>query len=191
MANALFADDTSYALAKHVYFVGYMGAGKSTVAQRLADILSLPLVDVDTYLEQREGRPIARIFAEEGERFFRDVEESCLNELACAAPQIISCGGGVVTRDANIEVMRNTGYVVYLKVTPEEALARIPNTANRPLLTTLEQAQKTIRQRKPLYDAAAHAFINTTERSVQDVVADVLEVLRNAGVLVDQRRSHR
>ncbi|WP_283170069.1 shikimate kinase [Curtanaerobium respiraculi] len=173
-----------YELTRPVYFIGFMGAGKTTISGYLANTLSLPRIDADEYLELQEDRAIADIFAEEGEDAFRDLETKYLEFLSSRSPRFIGCGGGVVKRAANVAVMKRTGYVVFLGATAEEAASRIPNTASRPLFKDIENARRTIAERQPLYEAAADAYVDTTGRTVRDIAEEVESILLENGILM-------
>ena len=135
-----------------MFFVGFMGAGKTSVARRLARTCKVASVDMDTYIERREGKKVKEIFAAVGEEGFRAVETEVLRELGAAAdPMLVSCGGGVVVTPANHEVFRECGFVVYLEVTADEAAGRISDTSTRPLFQNLEAARARCAERLPLY----------------------------------------
>lgn len=171
-------------LAKPVFLIGFMGAGKTSVAWHLARALCLDAVDADDYLEQVEGRSIADVFAEDGQDYFRDKESACLEELARRSPCLVACGGGVVTRERNIQTMRAAGMVVYLEVTPEQVLERISDTSTRPLLSDIESARATMHARLPLYEKAADATVQTEGRTLTQVASEVAQALVDGGALV-------
>ena len=173
-----------YDLTCPVFFVGFMGAGKTSVSQYLATTLGLPSIDADEYLELIEDRAITDIFADDGEDAFRTLETTYLRELAARSPRFIACGGGVVKRPENVELMRQAGRVVYLQVSADEAAARIPNTESRPLFKDPETARVTIAERIPLYQAAAHYTVDTVGRSIADVAAEVRAILLEDGILL-------
>lgn len=175
-----------YTLTKPVYFIGFMGAGKTSVSQYLALTLGLASLDADEYLELLEDRVIADIFAEDGEDAFRDLETRYLEEISERSPRLIGCGGGVVKRAENVRIMKEHGYVVYLGVTADEAAARIPNTDSRPLFKNLEVARKTVAEREPLYEAAADVYVSTTGREVPEIADEVRDRLLESGVLVKE-----
>ena len=117
-----------------VFFIGFMGAAKRASLSSLRSNTAFASIDADEYLELREDRIIADIFAEDGEETFRDIETDVLRDLSQRSPRLIGCGGGVVTKRAeNAEIMRDAGYVIYLQVTADEAARRIPNTDSRPM----------------------------------------------------------
>ena len=175
-----------YELTKPVYFIGFMGAGKTSVSQYLAKTLGLASIDADEYLELLEDRIIADIFAEEGEASFRDLETQYLEELSRRSPRFIGCGGGVVKRPKNITIMKTHGYAVYLGVTAEEASHRIPNTDSRPLFKDIETARRTVAERIPLYEAAADVYVETTGYSVPEIADQVEAILLENGILVKE-----
>ena len=89
-----------YQLVRPVFFVGFMGAGKTSVARKLARNAGVAAIDMDTFIERRCDMKVKQIFAESGEEGFRAIETDVLRELACGEPQLVSCGGGVVLAQA-------------------------------------------------------------------------------------------
>ena len=85
-------------LTKPVFFIGFMGAGKTSISQQIAVTCGVASIDADEYLELREDRIVADIFAEDGEEAFRDIETDVLRDLVKRSPRLIGCGGGVVTK---------------------------------------------------------------------------------------------
>ena len=160
-------------LARPVFFVGFMGAGKTSVARRLARTCGVASVDMDTYLERREGKRVKEIFAQAGEDGFRAIETDVLRELAGKEPLLVSCGGGVVKRDENRAILRDAGFVVYLKVTADEAKSRISDTSTRPLFQDLDAARKTSEERLPLYAEVADLTIDTAGKNVATIAREV------------------
>ena len=173
-------------MSRPVFFVGFMGAGKTSVARRLARTCKVASVDMDTYIERREGKKVKEIFAAVGEEGFRAVETEVLRELGVAAdPMLVSCGG---VTPANHEVFRECGFVVYLEVTADEAADRISDTSTRPLFQNLEAARARCAERLPLYAAVADATVNTAGKSVPAIAREVQRILEKEGILCPQRR---
>lgn len=166
---------------RHIFLIGFMGAGKSTVAALLAERLSMPLVDVDAVVESTQGKTVAQIFTEQGESAFRDAERAALLGLEGLPPSVVACGGGIVTRDENRADLRRLGTVVYLQVSAAEAVARVGDASTRPLLSgpsgTLA-ATSLLQAREALYRAAADLVVDTEGCDAKEVADRVLAAIR-------------
>jgi len=167
----------------HVFIVGFMGAGKSTVASLLAARMALPCVDLDDRIAVSAGKPIKTIFAEDGEEAFRSMESSALLGLSDAPASVVACGGGIVLRPMNRAALKRMGVVVYLEVTAGEALARVGDAETRPLLAgssgTLA-ATTLLAAREALYRSVADITVDTVGRS-PDRIAEKIESLLAGG----------
>lgn len=171
-------------LARPVFFVGFMGAGKTSVSRYIARRWNLSAIDLDTYLERREGRVIRDIFAEDGEEAFRAIEADVLREVGQSpSPSLVSCGGGVVERSQNRSALGELGTVVYLRVSADEAASRISNKSSRPLFNDLENARALCERRSPLYEEAADIVVDTAGKSVGQIGHEVVRALKRRGAL--------
>lgn len=140
------------------FLVGFMGSGKTTVGRLLAQRLGWAFVDLDETLEQRQGRTIAQIFAEQGEAFFRQIERVLLEETLARAeqvPTVIALGGGTFAQPANFELVRSYGgVVIWLDCPLEELRRRCRGMTNRPLFRDAASFEQLYRQRLPFYQKA-------------------------------------
>ena len=167
----------------HIFLVGFMGAGKTTVARLLAERLDRPCVDVDEIIEAESGRSVREIFEDEGEPAFRALESRALLSLQTAEPSVVACGGGIVTRDENRSALKQLGCVVYLKVSAGETLARVGADGTRPLLSGpggVLAATSLLEARESLYAAVADISVDTVGLSAEQVadrVASAIEGL--------------
>lgn len=162
------------------------GSGKSTVGRHLSRRLSLPFFDSDHAIEQRLGCSIRDYFAREGEAAFRDLEQEVLAGLAAGPDAVVATGGGAVLREANRQVLRAHGQVIYLRSSPEELHRRLRHDTHRPLLQVddpLAKLRLLYAERDLLYREAAHFVIETGRPSVPTLVNMVLMQLELAGVL--------
>jgi shikimate kinase len=171
---------------KHLVLVGLMGAGKTTVGERCADQLGRPFVDTDELVEGTVHLSVGEIFEQLGEEQFRALERTAVADVSASpAPLVIACGGGAVLDADSRARLRATGTVVWLQAPPAVLGARVVDQeerdgASRPLvrgdgpLATIERLAIT---RAPAYEAAAHAAVDTTGKSVDEVVDAVLDEL--------------
>ena len=177
-----------YELDRPVFLVGFMGAGKTSVARKLARMAGVASVDMDTYIERCEHKRVKEIFAEVGEDGFRAIETQTLYELGMKKdPMVISCGGGVVLRPENRKALSELGLVVYLSVTAAEAASRISDVSSRPLFGDLQNAQRVIDERLPLYEEVADVTIDTVGRGSSSIAHEVFDILKDKGVLWQQK----
>lgn len=171
----------------HVFLVGFMGAGKSTVGRRLSSALHMPFVDLDQRIEREHGRSISEIFSIEGEEAFRLFERDALVAMEEEPASVVACGGGLVVRDENRLLLRHLGTVVYLKVTAGEALARVGDTKTRPLLSGSSgavAATSLLAAREGLYASIADITVDTSGRSPAEVARVIVADLADRGVAV-------
>jgi shikimate kinase len=137
-----------------VFLVGFMGAGKSTVAKALGRLLGWATIDLDEALVQAEGRGIARILQESGEPHFRDLERRILEGLAGSRHLVVACGGGTYAHGPSRAVIDRLGKAVWLQAPVGLCLRRCQEGPARPLLRSAEQAEALYRRRLPAYRAA-------------------------------------
>ncbi|MDA3935500.1 MAG: shikimate kinase, partial [Actinomycetota bacterium] len=141
----------------HIFLIGFMGAGKTTVGRLLAEMLGVRCIDLDARIEREAGLTIPEIFKVGGEQLFRDKESAVLRSLVNEPGAVVACGGGVVLRDAKRVFLREHGTVVDLRVTAGEALARLAGDGSRPLLAgdSVSMAPALLAARERLYEGAS------------------------------------
>ena len=156
-----------------LYLVGFMGAGKSTIARVAGRRLGWRVEDIDERIEARERRSVAAIFAQNGEAHFRQLERQVLGELLPQRHVIIATGGGTFVEPDNRALMLSDGAVAWLDVPLGQVLKRVPNDGRRPLAAD-RTAMEQLYQRRQLAYAEAHVRIDSS-RPVQEVVELLLE----------------
>ena len=102
--------------------------------ERITAALKTRIMEMDAHIQEKEGMSIKEIFAVNGEEYFRNCESNTLIELREKKHMVVSCGGGVPLREKNVELMKNSGYVVWLTATPEAIYDRVKDSTERPLL---------------------------------------------------------
>lgn len=167
-------------MMKNLILMGFMGAGKSTIGKCLAKELSIELLDTDDWIEQAQGRKISDIFAQDGERVFRDMETALLKELLQrTTPFVLSIGGGMPVREENRALLRRLGTVVYLKTSKEEIIKRVSGSAHRPLLqggALEEKVSALMAAREQIYIETAHAEVITDRKTPDRLVGEILQL---------------
>lgn len=163
-----------------VVLIGFMASGKSAVAIELAPLLGFTAHQVDDEIVARSGYPsVAAIFAEKGEVFFRDLESEVALSLREAEDVVISTGGGIITRPANMENLKyNGGVVVYLRTSFEMISARVGDISSRPLFANKTDARELYQKRLPIYESYADIIVDTDGVSVQEVCSEILSQLK-------------
>lgn len=162
-----------------VYLIGFMGCGKSTIGKMLSNALGCLFYDTDIEIEKKANKSINMIFEEDGEDKFRNIEKEVLQELSKKKDAVISCGGGIVKSRENIDLMKETGEVIYLEVTPEMIFNRVKNSNNRPLLNgnmTIEYVTELYNSRIDIYNSSYTKKVDGNA-SKKNVVKSIIECL--------------
>jgi shikimate kinase len=165
---------------RNIALIGFMGTGKSSVGRMLARDLDFEFLDTDEWIEEHAGKTISRIFAEEGEPAFRDLEGQVVTELASRSRLVIATGGGLGANPAHLAALREHALVVCLWASPESIWQRVRTQSHRPLLRDPDPLQKIrvlLAQREPVY-RQADVLLNTEMRSVREIVQHVLHAFR-------------
>lgn len=168
---------------KNIILIGFMGSGKSSIGRELSQVLRYPVIDTDSLIVKRAGKPIRRIFEDEGEDAFRDLESSVLRDLRDQKPtrRIIATGGGVIVRPENRAVLRQLGFVVWLVVSVEEIIMRTEKNKDRPLLNNDDRhgtVSRLLEVRRPFYRETAHQEVETDGLTFPEITTGIVESAR-------------
>jgi shikimate kinase len=165
--------------ARCVVLIGMMGAGKTSIGRRLANLLHLPFVDADAEIEKAANLTISEIFEHYGEPHFRDGEERVIARLLAGGPAVIATGGGAYMSAETRERCRESGVTVWLKADVPVMLERVRKKGNRPLLDGPDpegKMRELLTEREPVY-ARADITIASREGPHQTVVSEMLNAL--------------
>lgn len=161
---------------KNIFLIGFMGSGKSTIAKLLSKETSRELVEMDETIEAEENMTINEIFEKYGETYFRDLESQLIERIAQKGGAVVSCGGGAVLREENIENMKKNGKIIYLSATPETIYERVRFSTNRPLLNgnmNVEYISQLMQKRLPMYENAADEIIDVNQKGKGEIVIEI------------------
>ncbi len=166
-------------LKHNIILIGYMGSGKTSVGEKLAERLTYQFRDTDQMIEKKAGDTINRLFAVQGEEYFRNLETDLLKELMPSLEHtVLSTGGGIPLREQNRKILIDLGYVVFLKANKQTTLRRLKGDSTRPLLQGDDLEKKVERMleiRTPIYEKTAHKIISTDGRSIFEIVELIME----------------
>ena len=176
---------------KPVFLIGYMGCGKTTLGKPLAQCLGWRFVDLDLYIEEKEGKTAKEIFQAYGEAHFRQLEREALKEVAASDDDVIvACGGGTPLQPGTMELMNSVGITVWLRTSVERITSRLvlpEQRSKRPLLNDMSDEEikqsviKGLKARNRHYKKAQLQFDSTCLESVEEInqtaqkLADILK----------------
>lgn len=176
---------------QRIVLTGFMGSGKSTIGRALAKELGWRFIDLDSLVEQRDGRPVARIFAETGEPAFRALETDALISSLSEQNLVLALGGGALETAANREAIAASTHTCVVLLTAsfdtlyQRCERQIATRANgsplpiRPLLGDREAAAARLNRRDPVYRECAHLVLETTGQKPEESVQALLKLLKS------------
>lgn len=164
----------------NIYLIGFMGVGKSAVGRSVARALRMDFIDSDWAIEQEAGKPISKIFADEGEPAFREMERRFIENGHPDNGHVVSCGGGLPIQPGMADLLLEKGIVICLFAQPETIVSRTVGNPKRPLLNVEnpeERVRELMKEREPVYMQTGIG-ISTEGRGINDVVNNILRVYR-------------
>ena len=162
-----------------IILIGFMGSGKTVVGKSLANKLNIKFIDMDTEIEKREKKTISNIFKEHGEDYFRKLESNLLKGLVEEDNVVISTGGGIITRQENMDILKREKKVIFLDANVQTIQKNVSREINkRPLLKESNSIYDTInsllRKRYDKYNSICDMKISINDKNINDVVSEIL-----------------
>ncbi|MEW5959852.1 MAG: shikimate kinase [Chloroflexota bacterium] len=168
-------------MTQNIILTGFMGAGKTTIGRLVTAELQRDFVDMDTLIEQRQGRAISQIFAERGEPYFRQLEADLCRELAARPGVVIATGGGALVPEPNLRVMERSGWVICLDCAPEVLWQRIGHSQNRPMLAEHDESRlarlAALLERRGLAYSRIERHLDVTRLSPEEAARQICELV--------------
>lgn len=161
---------------RSIALIGFMGAGKSTVAAMLAKELSMELIETDGEILKASGHnSVNEVFDKKGEDYFRKQEKEVIKEAVKQGNSVISCGGGVVMDKESMQMLKEKTILIFLDTSFDVIKNRLKHTDIRPLFRQEEKAMLLYAERLPLYRQFADDIINTDNHSPKEIVQMILD----------------
>ena len=165
-----------YAGLMLIYIVGFMGAGKTSVGLRLAELLNWRFVDLDVEIEKCAGQSVRTIFQTRGEASFRTLEHEELKKVSALNNAVVALGGGAFCIDDNRRIVEATGTSVWLDVPIDTIHARCAGDTTRPLFTSFEEMSALLKKRRPFYERS-RLRVAVGKESVEELARLILRLL--------------
>lgn len=170
-------------MSKNIILIGMRGAGKTTVANILANKLNIKIVDMDSEIAKQNKMSIKEIIEKYGIEYFRNLETEYLKSLPQSEEIILSTGGGVILKEENRDLLKKIGKVFYLYALPKTSYKRIGNDEKRPILTKvnnmLADLENLFSQRKDIYEKTADYTVNTELLDAAQAANEILNYAEN------------
>ena len=156
---------------KQIYLTGFMGTGKSMILNCLHEVCGFDKIEMDEQIVQEQGMSIPEIFEKKGEEYFRNLETELVKKISAMDNIVVSCGGGTVMRQCNVDEMKKNGTIVLLTAEPETVYERVKNM-------NPEYIKELMEARRPKYEAAADFVIKTDNRTAEEICLEINKRLK-------------
>ena len=164
-------------MGKNIVLIGFIGTGKSTIGKSIACRSGKTLIEIDDMITGSAGKTRAEIFTEGGEDLFREIEADQIQKAALQNDVIISCGGGAVLLQENVERLKENGIMILLTASLDTVMKRTKNEARRTISGCCQDPMavyQLMKEREDLYKAAADIIIDTDNRTVNEIVDEII-----------------
>lgn len=169
----------------NIFLIGYRCTGKTTVGMSVAARIHLPFFDTDMLIEARAGKTITEIVGTNGWESFRTLEKEIIKEVSTRPDCVIATGGGAVVDRENVEIMKGNGILIWLvadekTITDRMRVDPVSGKQRPPLVGVdpVEETARCLREREPVYRAAADFSVNTSGKDIPGIVEEIFAVVR-------------
>ena len=170
---------------KIIYFLGFMASGKTVIGKQFSSMMSWPFYDTDDLIEEKAGKSISQIFADQGEEAFRKIETDIIHQVAQKKHQVIALGGGAVLRTKNWKIISKSGISICLTAPVNVLISRISQKSHRPLMYNLtgnelgQKIENMLEERQPYYQRADYTFENGGQLSIKEFALSIFKTIRD------------
>ncbi len=167
-------------MEKNIVLIGFMGSGKTSIGKKLSITLKREFIDMDDFIENKEGMSINDIFKTKGEPYFRELEKELCQRFAQPKSKIIATGGGVIKSDVNVVNLKKGGIVIYLKSSPKQIAYNLRFDNTRPLLAggnKEEKIAKIMAEREPIYNRCADVIIDVSDLNIDETLEKIQDII--------------
>lgn len=171
-----------YFIKKPVVLIGFMGAGKTSIAKLLEEHTGIKSVDTDKLVVQQTQQTVSEIINNQGEKEFRRIESKVLADAVELKKVFIATGGGVVESAVSRGILKEC-FCVWLKVDAKNSAKRIDDFTKRPMFKDVDNAENLLEKRNIIYDQYSDISINTNNKTLSDVVREIMDALLKEGIL--------
>ena len=164
----------------NIILCGFMGSGKSTIGKMLAKKLDRKFIDLDDYIVEKRGMSINEIFKKYGEANFRKSETQSAKNISLLDNHVVALGGGTVVNPENAEILKTSGKIIMLDISPETVYKRLKNDKSRPLLQTedkLKAITDMMNSRLPYYNNATDYKICVDGKSKEQIIEEIIKII--------------
>ncbi len=169
-------------MKSNIALIGFMGTGKTSVGMMLAEKLRKSFVETDSIIEKKDGRKITDIFRKDGEIRFRELEIEAVKKASKLKNAVISCGGGAVLNQINVQRLRENSFIILLTASPEIILGRTGKNSDRPLLEgsgKLDKIKQLLESRKHFYRVSDYT-LDTSNMSAEKAAEKIIVMLNDS-----------
>ncbi len=165
---------------RNIVLIGFMGSGKTVLAEVLAKKLKMNFVEMNDLVVKKSGRKsVNEIFDKDGETHFRELEIDVARTLRKSENSVIAAGGGVIVNKIILDYLSENGYVIYLRVSFTEAQRRLKNFTDRPNFRDPRYARTLYNFRKNLYRAYADDYVRTDKKSLNEIRDEIIQLIKD------------
>ena len=165
----------------NIILCGFMGCGKSTIGKLVAKKTQREFIDLDSFIEEKQGLSIREIFETYGEDYFRNCETDAISELVNKNDVVLALGGGAVLKNKNVELLKSSGKIIFLDLTANTVFSRLKNDTSRPLLNTddkLAEITKRLNDRLPIYTTVADKIIDANSKTKEVIATEIIDFFK-------------